>query len=79
MEAFVLQKLEKVQLGLQEEQTVYDALKERYTAAVTEQRRCYSLLKAFQVGNFLFDNGYEIFSVIPEKNCVEIVSVVVLD
>ncbi|GMI84238.1 hypothetical protein like AT4G32560 [Hibiscus trionum] len=42
------QKLEKVQLGLQEEQKVYDALKEKYTAAVAEQRRCYSLLKAFQ-------------------------------
>ncbi|XWS27173.1 hypothetical protein CRYUN_Cryun26dG0092300 [Craigia yunnanensis] len=42
------QKLEKVQLGLQEEQKVSDTLKERYTAAVTEQRRCYSLLKAFQ-------------------------------
>ncbi|KAL4340415.1 hypothetical protein GQ457_08G002600 [Hibiscus cannabinus] len=42
------QKLEKVQLGLQEEQKVCDALKEKYTAAVAEQRRCYSLLKAFQ-------------------------------
>ncbi|XP_022749541.1 coiled-coil domain-containing protein 93 isoform X3 [Durio zibethinus] len=42
------QKLEKVQLGLQEEQKVSDALKDRYTAAVMEQRRCYSLLKAFQ-------------------------------
>ncbi|TYG38791.1 hypothetical protein ES288_D13G252500v1 [Gossypium darwinii] len=42
------QKLGKVQLGLQEEQKVCDALKERYTAAMAEQRRCYSLLKAFQ-------------------------------
>ncbi|XVF88187.1 hypothetical protein PTKIN_Ptkin19aG0030100 [Pterospermum kingtungense] len=42
------QKLQKVQLGLQEEQKASDVLKERYTAAVAEQRRCYSLLKAFQ-------------------------------
>ncbi|XP_021893508.1 coiled-coil domain-containing protein 93 homolog [Carica papaya] len=42
------QKLEKVQLGLQEEQKVCDALKERYSAAISEQRRCYSFLKAFQ-------------------------------
>ncbi|KAE8676032.1 Fidipidine, putative isoform 2 [Hibiscus syriacus] len=42
------QKLEKVQIGLQEEQKICDDLKERYTAAVAEQRRCYSLLKAFQ-------------------------------
>ncbi|KAB1669361.1 hypothetical protein ES319_1Z053000v1 [Gossypium barbadense] len=53
------QKLGKVQLGLQEEQKVCDALKERYTAAMAEQRRCYSLLKAFQVGN-IAHNGYEI-------------------
>lgn len=58
-EAFLLQKLGKVQLGLQEEQKVCDALKERYTAAMAEQRRCYSLLKAFQVGN-IAHNGYEI-------------------
>ncbi|GMJ15630.1 hypothetical protein like AT4G32560 [Hibiscus trionum] len=42
------QKLEKVQIGLQEEQKICDDLKERHTAAVAEQRRCYSLLKAFQ-------------------------------
>lgn len=42
------QKLEKVQLGLQAEQKVCDALKERHAAAIAEQRRCYSLLKAFQ-------------------------------
>ncbi|OMO52393.1 hypothetical protein CCACVL1_29240 [Corchorus capsularis] len=42
------QKLEKVQLGFQEEQKAYDALKEKYIAAVAEQRHCYSLLKAFQ-------------------------------
>lgn len=42
------QKLQKVELGLQEEQKVSDALKKRYAAAMAEQRRCYSLLKAFQ-------------------------------
>lgn len=42
------QKLQKVELGLQEEQKVSDALKKRYAAAIAEQRRCYSLLKAFQ-------------------------------
>ncbi|TXG62093.1 hypothetical protein EZV62_013456 [Acer yangbiense] len=43
------QKLEKVQLGLREEQKACDALKERYTTSIAEQRRCHSLLKAFQV------------------------------
>lgn len=42
------QRLQKVELGLQEEQKVSDALKKRYAAAMAEQRRCYSLLKAFQ-------------------------------
>ncbi|GLT98377.1 hypothetical protein SLE2022_158850 [Rubroshorea leprosula] len=42
------QKLEKVQLGLQEEQKVYDVLKERHAAAITQKRCCYSLLEAFQ-------------------------------
>ncbi|XP_044463115.1 coiled-coil domain-containing protein 93 isoform X1 [Mangifera indica] len=42
------QKLEKVQLGLREEQKACDALKERHAAAIAEQRRCHSLLKAFQ-------------------------------
>ncbi|KAH7574182.1 hypothetical protein ACOSQ2_008518 [Xanthoceras sorbifolium] len=42
------QKLEKVQLGLRDEQKVSDALKEKYATSVTEQRRCHSLLKAFQ-------------------------------
>ncbi|XWS70830.1 hypothetical protein CRYUN_Cryun03dG0082400 [Craigia yunnanensis] len=42
------QKLEMVQLGPQEEQKVCDAFKERYNAAVVEQRHCYSLLKAFK-------------------------------
>ncbi|KAH7524750.1 uncharacterized protein LOC107421287 [Ziziphus jujuba] len=42
------QKLEKVQLGLQDEHKVCDALKEKYTAAIAEQRHLYSLLKAFQ-------------------------------
>ncbi|KAJ6915503.1 coiled-coil domain-containing protein 93 [Populus alba x Populus x berolinensis] len=39
---------QQVELGLQEEQKVSDALKKRYAAAMAEQRRCYSLLKAFQ-------------------------------
>ncbi|KAK0572548.1 hypothetical protein LWI29_033328 [Acer saccharum] len=42
------QKLEKVQLGLREEQKACDALKERYTTSIAEQRRCHSLLIAFQ-------------------------------
>jgi hypothetical protein len=42
------QKLEKVQLGLLEEQKVCDALKQRYVVAVAEQRHCYGLLKALQ-------------------------------
>ncbi|KAA8521733.1 hypothetical protein F0562_012406 [Nyssa sinensis] len=42
------QKLEKVQLVLQAEQKVCDGLKERYAAAIAEQRHGYSLLKAFQ-------------------------------
>ncbi|KAM1330981.1 hypothetical protein ACFX13_044307 [Malus domestica] len=49
------QKLRKVQLGLQEEQKVCDALKEKYFAASAEQRHCYSLLKALQyLGNYNF-------------------------
>lgn len=44
----IQQKLEKVQLGLQGEQKVCDAFKERYAASIAEQRRCYSLLKVFQ-------------------------------
>ncbi|KAK2661090.1 hypothetical protein Ddye_007623 [Dipteronia dyeriana] len=42
------QKLEKVQLGLREEQKACDALKERYTTSIAEQRRCHSLINAFQ-------------------------------
>ncbi|XAR69339.1 hypothetical protein NMG60_11000885 [Bertholletia excelsa] len=42
------QKLEKVQLALQAEQNVCDSVKERYAAAIADQRSCYSLLKAFQ-------------------------------
>lgn len=38
-----------MQLGLREEQKACDALKERHAAAIAEQRRCHSLLKAFQV------------------------------
>lgn len=43
------QKLRKVQLGLQEEETNLNDLKDRYAAAVGEHKRCYSLMKAFQV------------------------------
>ncbi|KAF3447202.1 hypothetical protein FNV43_RR12382 [Rhamnella rubrinervis] len=42
------QKLEKVQLGLQDDHKVCDALKEKYSAAIAEQRHLYTLLKAFQ-------------------------------
>lgn len=44
-----MQKLGKVQLGLQEEQRRCDASKEKYTAAAAEQRKCYTVLWAFQV------------------------------
>ncbi|XP_045806812.1 coiled-coil domain-containing protein 93 [Trifolium pratense] len=42
------QKLEKVQLGLQQEERNRNDLKDRYAAAIGEQKRCYSLMKAFQ-------------------------------
>lgn len=42
----IQQKLGKVQLGLQEEQRLCDASKEKYTAAAAEQRKCYN---SFQV------------------------------
>ncbi|XP_050883010.1 uncharacterized protein LOC127086306 isoform X3 [Lathyrus oleraceus] len=42
------QKLEKVQLGFQEEERICNDLKDRYAAAIGEQKRCYSLMKAFQ-------------------------------
>ncbi|KAF8088185.1 hypothetical protein N665_0550s0032 [Sinapis alba] len=44
----IQQKLGKVQLGLQEEQRLCDASKEKYTAAAAEQRKCYTVLRAFQ-------------------------------
>ena len=47
--ASLKQKLEKVDVVLQAEQKACDALKQRRAAAVAEQRRCYSLLKVFQV------------------------------
>lgn len=45
----LLQKLEKVQLGLQSEKRKYDTLMETYAAKIAEQRRRSSLLMAFQV------------------------------
>ncbi|KAJ8751888.1 hypothetical protein K2173_026098 [Erythroxylum novogranatense] len=51
MEAIVKgsqQKLQKVEVRLEEEQKACDALKKRYAAAMVEQRRCYSLLKTVQ-------------------------------
>ncbi|KDP32295.1 hypothetical protein JCGZ_13220 [Jatropha curcas] len=42
------QKLQKVQVGLQEEQKACDALKKKYAVAMAEQRDCYALLKALQ-------------------------------
>lgn len=44
----IQQKLGKVQLGLQEEQRRCDASKEKYTSAAAEQRKCYTVLRAFQ-------------------------------
>ncbi|TKY74684.1 Coiled-coil domain-containing protein 93 [Spatholobus suberectus] len=43
------QKLERVHVGLQEEERIRNDLKDRYAAAIGEQKRCYSLLKTFQV------------------------------
>ncbi|XP_019231170.1 PREDICTED: coiled-coil domain-containing protein 93 isoform X3 [Nicotiana attenuata] len=45
----VQQKLEKVQIALQSEQKVREALKGKHAAAVSEQRHYNSILKAFQV------------------------------
>ncbi|XP_062098312.1 uncharacterized protein LOC133804161 [Humulus lupulus] len=42
------QKLEKLQLGLEEQQQVCDALKESYTAEITAERQWFFLLKIFQ-------------------------------
>lgn len=42
------QKLDKVQRALLAEQKVCDDLREKYAVAISEQRRCSSLLKAFQ-------------------------------
>ncbi|BAT78206.1 hypothetical protein LR48_Vigan04g214200 [Vigna angularis] len=42
------QKLEKVHVGLQEEERIRNDLKGRYAAAVGERKRCYYLSKAFQ-------------------------------
>ncbi|KAL9376291.1 hypothetical protein Peur_030411 [Populus x canadensis] len=44
------QKLQKVEVGLQEEQKVSDPLKKRYAAAMAEKRRCYSLSRLFSGG-----------------------------
>ncbi|GAA0157233.1 hypothetical protein LIER_14543 [Lithospermum erythrorhizon] len=42
------QKLKKILLDLQAEQKVHGTLKEKYAAAMSEQRLCKSLLQAFQ-------------------------------
>ncbi|XP_010548475.1 PREDICTED: coiled-coil domain-containing protein 93 isoform X3 [Tarenaya hassleriana] len=44
----IQQKLEKVQIRLQEKQKLRDTLKEKYASVVAEQRQCYSVLRAFQ-------------------------------
>ncbi|KAL5144964.1 putative 2-oxoglutarate-dependent dioxygenase AOP1.2 [Glycine soja] len=43
------QKLERVHVGLQEEERIRNDLKDRYAAATGEHKHCYSLLKAFQI------------------------------
>lgn len=48
----VIQKLEKVQLGLQSGQKTFDTLRERYSAAIMNQRHCAVLLKDFQVSDY---------------------------
>lgn len=49
----LLQKLQNVQVTLQAEQKACEALKKKHAAANLEKRRCYSLLKAFQVSKFM--------------------------
>nr|TKS11029.1 hypothetical protein D5086_0000076310 [Populus alba] len=49
-----LQKLQKVEVGLQEEQKVSDPLKKRCAAAMAGKRRCYSLLRLFSGGRLGF-------------------------
>ncbi|CAO2815992.1 unnamed protein product [Amaranthus hypochondriacus] len=44
----IQKKLEKVQLGLQSGQKTFDTLRERYSAAIMNQRHCAVLLKDFQ-------------------------------
>ncbi|CAN8327013.1 unnamed protein product [Cochlearia groenlandica] len=44
----IQQKLGKVQLGLQEEQKLCDSSKEKYVVAAAEQRKCYTVQRAFQ-------------------------------
>ena len=42
-----MHKLERVHVGLQEEEKNCNDVKDRYAEATGEQKRCYSLLKAF--------------------------------
>ncbi|KAL3616080.1 hypothetical protein CASFOL_040374 [Castilleja foliolosa] len=42
------QKLDKVELGLKSEQKLYDSIKEKYVAVISEQRQSSSLLKLLQ-------------------------------
>lgn len=50
-----LQKLEKVQLGLREDQKTCNVLRERYAASVADQRRQFTLSKSFQVIDYLIE------------------------
>ncbi|RDX86272.1 Coiled-coil domain-containing protein 93, partial [Mucuna pruriens] len=47
-------KLERVRIGLKEEEKTRNDLKDRYAAAIGEQKRCYSLMKAFQFGDSIY-------------------------
>ncbi|KAJ6856482.1 hypothetical protein NC651_038190 [Populus alba x Populus x berolinensis] len=49
-ESAMKHKLQKAEVGLQEEQKVSDPLKKRYAAAMAEKRRRYSLLRLFSGG-----------------------------
>lgn len=65
---FKVQKIGKVQLGLQEEQRLRDASKEKYVAAAAEQRKCYTVLRAFQVST---KEGISIYTGKPESQLLD--------
>lgn len=49
----MLQKLDKVEFGLQNEQKICESVKEKYARLIADQRQFSSLLKTFQVWTIL--------------------------